>query len=138
MRENVDIHCPLRRVKTYIKCKRTEYCHQRAVRIRGAVQRHADTHTRALTTSALCHAQECSSYAHPDRTFTSQFETQHSGWQLGLVECLRQKHTDCMESRMLGWPPGLLKENQPDGKGARGQSCSTRDLVTTTASLRSS
>lgn len=98
MRENVDIHCPLRhvsRVKTYIECKRTEYCHQRAVRVRGAVQRHADTDTQALTRSALCHAQECSSYAHPDRTFTSQFETQHSGWQLGLVECLRQKHTDC-------------------------------------------
>lgn len=37
-----------------------------------------------------------------------------------------------------GLASGLLKENQPDGKGARGQSCSTRDLVTTTASLRSS
>lgn len=66
MTENVNVNCPLRRVKTYIKCKRTEYCHQRAVRVRGAVQRHADTHTRALTRSALCHAQECSSYAHPD------------------------------------------------------------------------
>ena len=64
-----------------------------------AVYRHADTHTQALTRPALRHAQERTLYAHPDRTFPSQFGTQHSGWQLELVECLRQRHTGLQWSR---------------------------------------
>ena len=56
MTENINVNSPMRRVKTYIKCKWTEYCHQRAVSVRGlCTGMWIHTHTQALTRPALCH-----------------------------------------------------------------------------------